>query len=279
MTQVETFADPVWQLHLGDGPMIATAIHNGHAVRDEVASLLRLDESARLREEDPFTGDWTEIVSTRVIGRRSRFEVDLNRPRDKAVYRKPEDAWGQAVWNRDLPDDVVVRSLRQYDAFYDTMRELLSEVEQQHGRFLVYDLHTYNYRRDGSDGPEADPKNNPQVNVGTGTMQRSRWAPVVDCFIETLRAFDFPGGKLDVRENIKFQGGNWSRWIHQTFPNTGVALAIEVKKFFMDEWSGQPNLELVEAVGSALRFTVPSVLEELNRASGVPLLNRQAAHE
>ena len=265
MTQVETFADPVWQLHLGEGPMIATAIHNGHAVRDEVALLLELDEAARLREENPFTGDWTDIAPTRVVGRRSRFEVDLNRPRDKAVYCKPEDAWGLTVWKHELPEEVIARSLRQYDAFYDTMRELLSEVERQYGRFFVYDLHTYSHRRDGSGGPEADPERHPQVNVATGTMKRDRWAPVVDTFIEQLRDYDFPGGKLDVRENVKSQGGNWPRWIHENFPESGVALAIKVKKFFMDEWSGQPDLELVEAVGSALRFTIPGVLKELKR--------------
>ena len=57
MTRAEPSADPVWQLQLGGGPMIATAIHNDHAVRDEVASILKLDKATRLREEDPFTGD------------------------------------------------------------------------------------------------------------------------------------------------------------------------------------------------------------------------------
>ena len=80
MTRADASADPVWQLHLGEGPMIAAAIHNDYAARDEVTSLLRLDRATRLREEDPFTGDWTEVVATRVVGRRSRFEVDLNLP-------------------------------------------------------------------------------------------------------------------------------------------------------------------------------------------------------
>jgi hypothetical protein len=97
-------------------------------------------------------------------------------------------------------------------------------------------------------------------------MNRERWGPVVDTFIETLRAFDFPGGPLDVRENVRFFGGNWPRWIHENFPNTGVALAIEVKKFFMDEWTGKPNRQLIDAIGDALRFTVPAVLSALRRA-------------
>ena len=31
---------------------------------------------------------------------RSRFEADLNRPRDRAVYLTPADAWGHQVWRR-----------------------------------------------------------------------------------------------------------------------------------------------------------------------------------
>jgi hypothetical protein len=129
----------------------------------------------------------------------------------------------------------------------------------------VFDLHTYNHRRSGADGPPADAEANPQVNIGTGTMNRERWAPVVDTFIDTLRCYDFPGGKLDVRENVKFYGGAWPRWIHDTFPETGVAIAIEFKKFFMDEWTGVPDNDSVVAIGAALRSTVPAVLAALKQ--------------
>ena len=257
--------DTIWRVERGEGPLVATAIHDGHAAREEVAALFALGEDGRLREEDPFTGAWTAVAPTRVVGLRTRFEVDLNRPRDKAVYRVPADAWGLDVWNRPPGDDLVACSLAEYDAFYDSMRGLLGEIERSHGRFVVYDLHTYNHRRDGPDGPEADPEANPQVNIGTGTMDRARWAPLVDRFIDDLRAFDFPGGRLDVRENVKFQGGNWSRWIHETFPGSGVSIAIEFKKFFMDEWTGRPDPVLVEAIGGALQSTVEGALEELVR--------------
>ncbi len=145
------------------------------------------------------------------------------------------------------------------------MRKLFEEIARQHGHFIVFDLHSYNHRRKGPDGPAADPAGNPQVNIGTGTMNRERWAPVVDTFIDTLRSFDFPGGKLDVRENVKFFGGNWPRWIHENFPDTGVAIAIEFKKFFMDEWTGEPDEDCVEAIGEALRFTAPAVLDAFKR--------------
>lgn len=258
--------DQIWEMHQdNNSPFVATAIHNGHEVRPEVAELLALDKLARLREEDPFTGQWTSIADTSVVGLRSRFEVDLNRPRERAVYLKPEDAWGLEVWKEDPSSAIVAQSLNQYDAFYAEIHHLFSELERQFGRFVVFDLHTYNHRRDGPEGPPADPELNPEVNVGTGTMNRARWAPVVDRFIGQLRAFDFLGRRLDVRENIKFFGGQFPRWTHQTFPESACAIAIEFKKFFMDEWTGEPDPTQLEMIRLALQSTVPSVLTELKR--------------
>jgi N-formylglutamate deformylase len=88
----------VWRLHEGHGPVVAVALHHGHDLRPEVAKLIALDEAERLREEDPYTGGWTDIADTGVVVERSRFEVDMNRPRDLAVYLEPERAWGLRVW-------------------------------------------------------------------------------------------------------------------------------------------------------------------------------------
>ncbi|MDH3456219.1 MAG: N-formylglutamate amidohydrolase [Gemmatimonadota bacterium] len=260
--------DTLWQVTEGDGPLVALAIHDGHSVRSEVAARLALDDDARLREEDPYTARWTALAPTRIVVSRSRFEVDLNRPRDRAVYREPSDAWGLDLWRSPLPDDLVERSLAQYDEFYATIHDVLERVIRRAGQFVVYDLHSYNHRRDGPDAAPADPDANPQVNLGTGSMDRQRWAPVVDRFVEGLRAWPFPGGGLDVRENVKFRGGHLSRWIHETFPGAGCALAIEFKKFFMDEWTGQPNEEAIDAIGRALTATTTGVLDELPRCSG-----------
>ena len=257
--------EEIWRLHLGSGPLIATAVHDGHEVRQEVSEHLALNDAERLREEDPFTGEWTQVAPTRIVGTRSRFEVDLNRPREKAVYRTPEDAWGLQVWKQQPPAELFERSLAQYDAFYQTMRSLFQEISDQHGRFIVFDIHTYNHRRQGPDGPPADSEGNPEVNIGTGTMNRERWGPVVDALIESLGSFDFAGKKLDVRENVKFLGGAWPRWIHENFPDTGVAIAIEFKKFFMDEWTGEPDQEWIAGIRDALQFSAPAVLDASKR--------------
>lgn len=257
--------DTIWELNEGNGPLVAAAIHNGHKLRQEVADIMALSEDARLREEDPFTGEWAIAGDTQIIGLRSRFEVDLNRPREKAVYIEPEDAWGLKVWESSPPPEIVTRSLAEYDAFYSDVYQLFTGLEQQFGCFVVFDLHSYNHLRAGADGLPADPELNPEVNIGTGTMDRARWGPLVDRFIDDLRSYNFCGRSLDVRENVKFKGGRFSGWIHETFPESACSLAIEFKKFFMDEWSGKPDRRQLEEICKAVQSTVPGVLEELHR--------------
>jgi N-formylglutamate amidohydrolase len=265
-TEVGQRHEPPWQIHTADGPLLAVAVHNGHAVRQDVANLLALAPPERLREEDPYTGRWTAIAPSRVIVQRSRFEVDLNRPRDKAVYLDPADAWGLSVWKESLPSSVVSRSLAIYDRFYRTLHQAIARLVRRYGRVVVLDLHSYNYRRAGPDQPSEDPVANPDINIGTGTMDRPRWARVVERAVTELRAADVEGRQLDVRENVRFFGGHFPRWVHDTFPESACALAIEVKKFFMDEWTGELDEGQFAAVGRALASMVPGLIEELQRS-------------
>ncbi len=185
-------------------------------------NLSALDEGERLREEDPYTGNWTKIAPTSVIVHRSRFEVDMNRPRDRAVYRTPQDAWGLNLWKGTLPQEDVDHALMTYDNFYDQMDLLFNQLQASWGKFVVLDLHSYNCRRSGANGPFDPQELNPDLNIGTGTMNRELWKPLVDNAISTLRQFNFFGRELDVRENVKFQGGELARWAHQKFPKLSL---------------------------------------------------------
>lgn len=247
----------------GDIPLVVTAIHDGHDLRSEAAEIIALSDAERLREEDPFTGSWTAIADNRIIGTQSRFEVDLNRPREKAVYIQPEDAWGLHVWKETPSPQVVAGSLAVYDTFYKNTHRLFTELENRFSHFVVFDLHTYNHRREGPDGPPADAAGNPEVNLGTGTMDRQKWAPIIDRFQADLRSFNFLDRQLDVRENIKFRGGQFGRWTHQNFPNSACVISIEYKKFFMNEWTGTPDMNQLTAIRESLQSTIPGVLDAL----------------
>ena len=244
-------------------PVAAAAIHDGHILRPDVEHRIALDVASRLREEDPYTASWAEVVSTRLIGTRSRFEMDLNRPREKAVYQKPEDAWGLNVWRSGLPESVMQESLAQYDAFYADADRALRALEARWGRFVVLDLHTYNHRRNGPNAAPDDPALNPEINIGTGTMDRDRWAPVVEHVLRALGAPDASGRKREVRENVKFRGGRFSQWVHETFPDSGCSIAIEFRKSFMDEWTGIPSRHDVLAIRGLLASILPGLQRSL----------------
>ncbi len=246
---------------LGASPLVATAIHDGHALRHSLQPKMALDDAERLREEDPHTARWLALSDTWVRIVRSRFEVDLNRPPDKCVYRTPADAWGLRVWRAPLDDVDVRESLRAYHAFYAQMHALLEHLCARFGGFVLYDLHSYNHRRRGAGVPASPAQLAPEINVGTGSLDARRWGHVVDTFQERLRWHDFLGRALDVRENVNFRGGHLSRWVHEHFGDRGCALAVEVKKFFMDEWSGRVDERLLVEVGHALKATTGPVLD------------------
>lgn len=240
---------PWWTLQRSDDCIVATAIHDGHDLRAEVAAAMQLPEEQRLREEDPHTGHAVAGVPTHVVARRSRFEVDLNRSADQAVYRSPEQCWGLHVWKQAPTDAMVQASLALHRSYYAMLAALLDDVAAAHGRFVLLDVHSYNHRRDGSDREAMPQAHAPDVNIGTFSMPRERWAFVLDPLLEALGAFDFNGRRLDVRENIAFQGkGEQTRFVHARYPGSGCAIAIEFKKFYMDEWSGRADPLEVDAM-------------------------------
>ena len=242
----------------GNDLVIATAVHNGHVLRPELADLIGLDESARLREEDPHTGEIAARFGTTAVVHRSRFEVDLNRKREEAVYRGPEDAWGLHIWNRPLTGDELAQSLLLYDGFYRDLASVLDILVAKRGGFVLYDIHSYNHRR-GGPGVEPDPAAAaPTVNLGTGSLPE-RCKGVADEFVESMRENTLDGVELDVRENIRFEGRQMARWVHDNYGETSCALAIEIKKVFMDEWTGEVDHDLLRQLGDALTGSVGPV--------------------
>lgn len=253
-----------WTLHRGDSPILATAIHNGHEVYRAVEEKMAIDEDERLREEDPFTEFIIRDVPNRIVFHRSRFAVDLNRPRDKAVYLSSEQSWGLEVWDQEPTEEMIETSLKIHDEYYKMLASNLASLEKSYGTFVVLDVHSYNHRREGAEAPPTDPSAAPEINIGTFSMPRRKWAYIVDPFIEALRAFDFRGQHLDVRENVAFEGkGEQTRFVHENFPRSGCAIAIEFKKFFMDEWTGRPNKADLVAMRELIRSTLPVLHEAL----------------
>jgi N-formylglutamate deformylase len=258
----------------GEGPLLAAAIHDGHRLRPSINAYMGLNREQRLREEDPHTARLAKLFPTYLIGCYSRFETDLNRDRKKAIYLKPEDAWGLHVWRQSIPKDEVEESLKNYDAFYQKAGELIERKIQEYGFVFLYDFHTYNHRRGGPQDKPADPKKNPEINLGLGNIDLERWRPVIDTFKQHYQASFGPDQKPDIRENVKFEGGYFMHWIHERFGNRACALSIEFKKTFMDEWTNEVDQDHIHRIEQALKSTAKPVLETAS-----VLFQRQDVHD
>ena len=221
--------------------------------------VVAVDPSTRLREEDPLTDRLLGDVGTCVVVRRSRFEVDLNRSREQAVYRVPDEAFGLEVWKRPLRPDELEESRRIHDAFYTCLSTQLDRLAAG-GRFLVLDVHSYNHRPGGPHAVAEPAGDNPEVNVGIGALDPHRWEREVATFVEALGDQEVRDHRLDVRVNVRFRGGFLCHWVVEHYRDTACALAIEFKKVFMDEWTGESDdthvSELREALAVAARRTV-----------------------
>lgn len=257
---------PPWISWNGDAPLVAVALHHGHDLRDEVARCMALDDEARRREEDPWTGEWATLAETGIVVSRSRFEVDLNRPRDLAVYRTPAECWGLDAWKKPLDAGVIERSLALHTDFYRLVEVCLDRLLARHPRVVVLDLHSYNHRRDGAHALPASRAENPDWNVGTGSLDRSVFASVADRLVSDLKSWPRAAGEpFDVGENVRFRGGFFPTWLHLRYPGRVCALAVECKKFFMDEWTGATSAAALDEPRRVLAAAVPGLLEELER--------------
>ena len=226
---------------------------------------MKLAPLDRLREEDPFTGQAIVDVPTHVIAHVSRFEFDLNRAADEAIYQTPEQSLGPRHLAR---ADSRTRCCRtghatSTRAYYRMLGRTCSTTSPPATTASCCSTSTATIiAATGRAARRPIPSKAPDINIGTFSMPREQWADLIDPLIEAMAGFDFNGRRLDVRENIAFQGkGEQTRFVHERYPKQGCAIAIEFKKFFMDEWSGEPDPAELDAMRRFIAFTAATARE------------------
>lgn len=247
-------------------PVLAFALHDGHRIDKSLRGYLLLDEQARAREEDPYTGYMTAgLPVTTVVVHTSRFQLDLNRVKEKSVYAKPEDAWGLDVWNG-LPFAAIEGLHTRYEAFYTEIRLLIEETVKEHGCFCILDVHSYNHRRENP-FKEADSETHPEINLGT-FYNKEKWLPLCNSYNSFLSGSKILDPQPDVRQNIIFKGGAFAQWVTENFGEDGAVLSIEFKKTFMDEWTGIADIPHVNNLKELLHLSVSFLQKELKNRVG-----------
>ncbi len=232
-------------------PVVCTAIHNGHNLRDELSKNCLLEPSERFYEEDPYTDEFILSFPIVLIGNDSRFEYDLNRPMNQSTYFK--SAWDRQVWKRKLSDKQRETSHQKHKAFYRVVETLVAKLESLFKSCIVFDIHSYNYQR--------HQKDTPTFNIGSEQIDSQRWSGIVKHYNGLLNQITLPN--LDCRSavNEMFQGkGYLIAHINARFDNT-LVLPTEVKKVFMDEHSGEPFPFVLRDLKTAFRSVVTQTSE------------------
>ena len=219
-------------------PLIALAIHNGHHMPPELAEITTVPEKIRLMEEDPYTGTIAARFANHVIVNDSRFAVDLNRPVQKSVYREPDDCWGLKVRSVDIQAGLLYRLHHSHEEWYEMLAYQLDRMLLFHPEIFVLDLHSYNHRR-GGPGAEPDPQaENPDLILGRSNLGAEQY-PKIEKLRERLNGQPWNGIELDCRCDVKFSGGYLPRWVNSRYEGRVTCLAVEFKKTWMDEHSGE----------------------------------------
>jgi len=224
-------------------PYACGAIHDGHQFRRNLLDNCLHTEYDRWFEEDPCTKEFVKTHPIVIAGCDSRFEYDLNRAPDHAIY---EDAWGKKLWKGPLDSKEYEKSLAKHTAFYKVVHALIAKLEEMFGIVVVYDMHSYNWRRWDREVPV--------INLGTANVDKARFGPSIEAWSKSLSQLELPHAiESTSKINDTFQGnGYFLKFITQSFRNT-LVLATEFKKIYCDELNETIFPEVVHAIEQQLQ--------------------------
>jgi N-formylglutamate amidohydrolase len=222
----------------------ALAIHAGSRVRSDLLKYMAVGKKDRFREEDPHTERLIAGFPIQVVAHDSRFEYDINRERERAIYPANKNDWGLLVWKKELTARQKNLTLAKYDEFHSFTDILADFLIRQNTYGVLLDCHSFNYQRDHRKPWFADGK--PEINIGTKAVNRSVFKDIIDLFIERLSRIRIEDHHLRVGENEIFMGGYISRKYSKEHNRRLLVLAIEFKKIFMDEWTGSLSDEILQ---------------------------------
>ena len=229
-------------------PYVCAAVHNGHQFRKELWSKCLHSEYDRWYEEDPMTKKMVKPHPIVIAGRDSRFEYDLNRDPENAIY---DDAWGKQLWRDPLTDEEKNKSLGKHQNFYKVVFALIKTLELKFGCCIVYDMHSYNWKRWDREVPTW--------NLGTSNIDNDKYKKAIEAWRKQLSKIKLPNDiPTTAKINDTFQGnGYFLKFITNNFNNT-LVLATEVAKIYCDEQKQIIYPEVVSAIRKGLKKHLPN---------------------
>ena len=226
-------------------PYCCVAVHHGSNLRADLKPKIALDDFQRWYEEDPFTGYFIDSLPITLIAHDSRYEYDLNRRPEAAIY---DVAWGLKVWTWRLSPKERQQSLKKHENFYKVVKALVAKLKEKFDGCVVYDIHSYNYKR-------WDRKV-PLFNIGTENIDNHRYGTYVDHWRDQLSSIELPDIENKVGVNDVFFGrGYLLEFITREFDQV-LVLATEIKKVYCNETTGEDFPEIIALLRQSFKEAV-----------------------
>lgn len=132
------------------------------------------------------------------------------------------------------------------------LKALVKKIEDKFGGSIIYDIHSYNYKRDDIH------EEYPIFNIGTEKVNKTKYAKYITRFMKELGKIKFENIENRVAENEVFFGrGYFAKFISEDFSHT-LVLPLEVKKIYCDENSGDIFPSVVNLVSEGLKNAIIS---------------------
>lgn len=226
---------------------VCAAVHDGHQLRKELWGNCLHSTYERWYEDDPATKYMVQSQPIVIAGLDSRFEYDLNRAPENAIY---EDAWGKQLWKEPLSEEMKEKSLSKHRAFYRVVNTLMLKLSSMHPTVVVYDMHSYNWRRWS--------RVVPTWNLGTQNVDNERFGSIIEQWRQSLSEISLPENiESSAAINNTFYGnGYFLKFITSHFENI-LVLATEIAKVYCHEYEHRLFPDVIEAIAKELEKRIP----------------------
>ena len=233
-------------------------LHANSRIRAELIEKTALTKEQRHRDEDPFTELFIKKFPVQIIARDSRFEYDLNRDRESCIYKKYKKKWDLLIWKQEPNAKEREVSCEKFDEFFNLMEITCDFLLKQNRYAFIFDMHSFCYRRFEDQKWFIDAK--PEINIGTKASNKELFDPLINYFQKSLSKTIIDGHKIRVAENDIFKGGYLSRRVGKKYYNQILTYALEYKKIFMDEITGELYPEVFEKLVADFEQSVEQLL-------------------
>lgn len=225
-------------------PYVCTAIHAGCNLRPELKEKSALNDYERWYEEDPYTDEFIAALPITLVGNDSRYEYDLNRVPGDCIF---EEAWGKNVWTKPLTKAEKQTSLKKHTNYYRVTYALIKKLEELFDGCVVYDMHSYNFRR--------WERSVPVFNIGAEKVD-NKFSKHVESWNKELQNISIPEIETTSAIDDVFKGRGYNlAFINKHFDKT-LVLATEVKKIYCDELKGIGYPNVIKSLKSSLKKAI-----------------------